>query len=128
MNTQVIDECKKLSLEGKITFPEVIKRLGSVGAERYIMDLVGMRSLCFGIQDEVHVSTVDFEGPKVSFHFDSEKVQEAIREIQNLRIDYRMFLTRIMEAGCTHYEVFISGRKAIYFGRDGAMHIEDFKR
>jgi hypothetical protein len=31
-----------------------------------------------------------------------------------------------MEAGCSHYEVFISGKKAIYFGRDGSQHIELF--
>jgi uncharacterized protein YbcV (DUF1398 family) len=31
-----------------------------------------------------------------------------------------------MGAGCSHYEVFISGRKAMYFGRDGEFYTEPF--
>ena len=33
-----------------------------------------------------------------------------------------------MAAGCSHYEVFITGRKAIYFGGDGARHIGEIFR
>jgi uncharacterized protein YbcV (DUF1398 family) len=36
------------------------------------------------------------------------------------------FLRRIMGAGCAHYEVYIQGRKAVYFGRDGEFYIEPF--
>jgi uncharacterized protein YbcV (DUF1398 family) len=41
-------------------------------------------------------------------------------------IQYREFLQRVMAAGCSHYEVFITGKQAIYFGRDGSYHIEKF--
>jgi hypothetical protein len=31
-----------------------------------------------------------------------------------------------MKAGCSHYEVFITGKKVIYLGRDGGQHVELF--
>jgi hypothetical protein len=31
-----------------------------------------------------------------------------------------------MNAGCSHYEVYIAGRKAMYFGRDGDFYTEPF--
>ena len=31
-----------------------------------------------------------------------------------------------MASGCSHYEVFIDGRKAMYFGRDGEFCTEPF--
>ena len=36
------------------------------------------------------------------------------------------FLRRIMQAGCASYRVFFGGRKAMYFGRDGAFYTEPF--
>jgi uncharacterized protein YbcV (DUF1398 family) len=49
-----------------------------------------------------------------------------VRAIQQRQIGYAEFLRRIMAAGCASYEVFIGGRQAIYFGRDGDHHIEPF--
>ena len=49
-----------------------------------------------------------------------------VKAIQREEIGYAEFLRRIMAAGCSHYEVFISGRKAMYFGRDGEFYTEDF--
>ena len=57
---------------------------------------------------------------------DAAAVAATIKDIQQGRIKYREFLRRIMEAGCSHYEVFITGRQAIYLGRDGSQHIERF--
>ena len=31
-----------------------------------------------------------------------------------------------MQAGCANYRVFIDGRKAMYFGRDGDFYTEPF--
>lgn len=31
-----------------------------------------------------------------------------------------------MRAGTTHYNVFLSGKKAIYFGRKGEFYVENF--
>ena len=50
----------------------------------------------------------------------------AVKAIQRSEIGYAEFLRRIMAAGCSHYEVFIAGRKAMYFGRDGEFYTEPF--
>ncbi len=106
MNNSIIREYTDRSLAGNITFPEVVQKLKSVGTERYIADLIGNR---------------------VAREFDGGAVKSAIVDIQQGRINYREFLNRIMSADCTHYEVFITGMQAIYFGRDGSQHVERFK-
>ena len=126
MDTSVINECMALSLKGKITFPEVVKRLAAGGTERYIADLVGLRQLSFGSNSHTYTSEMEFEAEAVPPVFDAAAVRCAIADIQQQKITYREFLQKIMAAGCSHYEVFIRGRKAVYFGRDGGMHVEEF--
>jgi len=58
--------------------------------------------------------------------FDQPAVMAAIKAIQKGELGYAEFLRRIMASGCSHYEVFIAGRKAMYFGRDGAFYTEQF--
>jgi uncharacterized protein YbcV (DUF1398 family) len=50
-------------------------------------------------------------------------VQAAVKAIQRTEFGYADFLRWIMEAGCSRYQVFFGGRKAMYFGRDGAFYI-----
>ncbi len=126
MKIDVIKECTSLSLAEKITFPEVVMRLSEAGVERYIADLVGKKKLSYGKQGEVHTGDLTFENVAIPEQFDAAAVKQAITHIQQGRIQYQAFLRRIMEAGCTHYEVFITGRRAIYFGRNGLQHIEEF--
>jgi uncharacterized protein YbcV (DUF1398 family) len=64
--------------------------------------------------------------PKIAAQFDSDAVQGAVKAIQRNEIGYANFLRRIMEAGCSSYQVFFNGRKAMYFGRDGAFYTEPF--
>ena len=45
---KMINEYSLLSLAGKITFPEVVKKLSEIGTERYIIDLVGLKKLYYG--------------------------------------------------------------------------------
>ncbi|MBY0357303.1 MAG: DUF1398 family protein [Candidatus Obscuribacterales bacterium] len=126
MNIAVIKECTDLSLAGKITFPEVVKKLSDIGTERYTVDLVGKCKYSYGLNDEVHNETLTFEGPQIAKVFDTQSVKDTIADIQQGKISYVEFLHRIMEAGCSHYEVFIRGKQAIYFGRDGSQHVERF--
>ncbi len=69
-----------------------------------------------------------FEDIAIPEQLDAAAVKQTITDIQQGRIKYQTFLRRIMEAGCAHYEVFITGRRAIYFGRDGVQHIEEFPK
>lgn len=126
MDIKTLDECITLALAGKITFPETVKRLAATGTERYIVDLIGKQKLNFGVNGETYISSLAFDGPIIPQHFDTIEVQNAIKAIQQQQIDFRTFLYRIMEAGCCHYEAYILGKKVIYLGRYGELHIEPF--
>lgn len=126
MNIETIEECTALSLAGKIAFPEVVRRLAATGVERYRIDMVGRTKSAYGLAGESHVAPFDVEGPSIPPQFDVGAVREAIGASQRQEIDYRTFLRRVMEAGCSHYEVFLTGRKAVYIGRNGGEHVEPF--
>ncbi len=127
MDNNIINDCLSLSLQGKITFPEVVMRLAGTGVEYYIADLAGRKTAYFGVNDEVYSVALNLEKPpKIAKNFDEHAIKNAIADIQQSRISYPVFLERIMSGGCTHYEIFIHGRKAIYFGRNGSFHIENF--
>ena len=50
----------------------------------------------------------------------------AIRAAQRDDVRYPEFIVRAMDAGTAAYRVFINGRRAIYFGRNGDIHVENF--
>ncbi len=126
MDIKVIKECATASLAEQITFPEVVMKLATAGVERYIVDLVGKKKFSYGQQGETHTADLAFDSIAIPAQLEGAVVKRTITEIQQGRIKYQTFLKQIMAAGCSHYEVFITGRKAIYFGRDGGQHIEDF--
>jgi uncharacterized protein YbcV (DUF1398 family) len=64
--------------------------------------------------------------PEIGPDFDADRVAATVKAIQRGEIGYAEFLRRIMGAGCSHYEVYIDGRKAMYFGRDGEFYTEPF--
>jgi uncharacterized protein YbcV (DUF1398 family) len=126
MDIQTFDETTKQSLAGEIIFPEVVRRLIESGTERYLIDMVGKRKLGWGTDGQSHSGDLGYDGPDVPVMLDAAVVRATIRDSQQGRITYQEFLDRVMRAGCSHYEVFITGKKAIYFGRDGSQHIELF--
>jgi uncharacterized protein YbcV (DUF1398 family) len=126
MDNNIINECVSLSSKGKITFPEVIMKLIEAGVERYTADLVALNLHYYGTNGKVYTTPLEFDGSAVSPAFDGVAVKAAITDSQQGRIDYQTFLKHVIAAGCSHYEVFITGKKVIYLGRDGGQHIELF--
>lgn len=114
------------SLAGTMSFPEVINKLISAGIERYIVDLVSLKKIYYSEQDEVYLTTLDFPVLEVASTLNETAIKNALHAIQQGHIDYRTFLQHIIIAGCCHYEVFITGKKVIYFGRDGRQYVELF--
>ncbi|HEX4839588.1 MAG TPA: DUF1398 family protein [Rhabdochlamydiaceae bacterium] len=126
MNPKIIEECKSLSLAAKIKFPEVVKRLQAERVERYLCDLVGLKVHYFSINGEVYTLSLAYKAAPVALRFDAAAVKKSVASSQKGEITYVQFLDQIIAAGCTHYEVYITGKKVIYFGRDGSQHIELF--
>jgi uncharacterized protein YbcV (DUF1398 family) len=126
MNTETIAECMKLSF-ADTPFAKVVERLVGAGVKSYTADLITLRSTYYGADGEAFDEALPLrEAPAIAPAFDSTRVAASVKAIQRGEIGYAEFLLRIMRSGCSHYEVFIAGRKAMYFGRDGEFYTEPF--
>ncbi len=127
MDIQTLEDCDRLALEGKFSFPESIQRMASTGVERYRADLVRMEKMHYSADGEARAVAIDLAGaPPIAEELNSAAVKYALTAIQSGKIEYGEFLRRIMSAGVTDYGVWLRGRKATYFGRTGDFYVENF--
>ncbi len=113
---------------GSMAFPEIVGTLMGEGFESYLVDYrrcVAIYYLPDG--DSVELPTHRIDVP-VAPHFDARAIQAAIREAQQLALGYTYlgFCCKTAAAGCAGYLVSFSGRRALYFGRTGETHVEQF--
>jgi uncharacterized protein YbcV (DUF1398 family) len=127
MDTTVAHACKQGSLDGTLTFPQVVARLQGGGVERYYADLVRRETVYYGVDGDAHGEALPLSGlPAVADAFDEAGVRTALAAVQQGRIRYPEFLQRIMAAGTASYTVFIQGRTVVYSGRHGDAYVEAF--
>jgi uncharacterized protein YbcV (DUF1398 family) len=121
-----IQECATLSIEGKISFGEVVGRMIAIGLERYHADYT--RHECTYYMPDGHSLVLPVRHPPIPIAqtFSADGVQSAIRQAQRGEIVYPEFLTQTFTPGCVGYFVQITGRQVIYFGRNGEQHVEKF--
>ncbi len=119
-----IADCMKASF-ANTPFPKVVERLAGAGVKSYTADLVKLRKTYYGAEREAHDEAMPLEkAPAIAVAFDPPGVAATVKTIQRGEIGYAEFLRHIMASGCSHYEVFFDGRKAMYFGRDGEFYTE----
>lgn len=113
---------------GDMTFPEIVSALSAGGFESYVVDFRRSTTTYYATDGE----SVELRGHEaeadVAPSLDAEALGAAIREAQTLApgYTYRGFCAKAKLAGCAGYMVSFSGRRALYFGRDAATHIEHF--
>lgn len=122
---QVLKDCSEGSLAGTMTFPEIVKQLSGVGCEQYHADFRSGHTTYYLTSEETGVEPLPAHTP-IANDFNGAGVIAALRLTQAKDIDYREFLRQCAAAGCVGYFVYIKGRRAIYLGRAGEMHIELF--
>ena len=126
MNTETIAECMKASF-ANTPFPAVLQKLAGAGVTAYNADLIALRNTYYGAAsasiDEALPLT---DSPEIAARFDRAAVAATVKSVQRKEIGYADFLRQIMQAGCARYSVYIGGRVAIYFGRDGENYTEPF--
>jgi uncharacterized protein YbcV (DUF1398 family) len=126
MNIQIAEECAKLSAEEKITFLEVVARLDKAGIESYAANML-VPNIIYYAGNKTHEVPLTIKAELVvGVIFNQDNIVQALRSIQANKIGYQEFLKRVMNAGVIFYLVFIKGRKAIYFGRNGEEYTEQF--
>jgi uncharacterized protein YbcV (DUF1398 family) len=122
----VIQDCARLSIEGKISFGDVVSRLMKIGLERYHADYTRGESTYYMPDGESLVVPVRHPPMPIAENFSASGVESAVRQVQHGEIFYPEFLKQTFAAGCVGYFVQITGRQVIYFGRKGDQHIERF--
>ncbi|MGH9582278.1 MAG: DUF1398 family protein [Bryobacteraceae bacterium] len=127
MDKNVLHDCLHAALDGKMSFPETVGKMIQTGVERYRADLVLLEKTHYAANGGAHIEKIPLErAPAIASEFSANAVKSAIEDIQQRRIDYAEFLRRVMKAGITDYSVYLTGKKAIYYGRKGDFHVEHF--
>jgi uncharacterized protein YbcV (DUF1398 family) len=126
MNTTVIHETLAKSQAGELIFPEVVRRLLEVGVESYFCDLANGAEVFYMTDGKSHAEKMVLPLLPIAEEFSSSGLVAAIRGAQADTIRYPEFMKRSAAAGVTAYWAFLTGKKVIYFGRKGEIHIEEF--
>ncbi|HLY00301.1 MAG TPA: DUF1398 family protein [Roseiarcus sp.] len=130
MNTNCQDVARATlegSESGAMTFPESIRLLMQAGFDGYAVDFRrATRAYYMPDGEAVELKTAPTE--KVAERFDAAAIKEAIREAQALipGYTYKGFCAKVARAGCAGYLVSLAGKRALYWGRTGETHTEDF--
>lgn len=127
--TQTMEECVRASLDGTMTFPEILGSLKRIGVERYHADYSRKENTYYLANGESYVIALpvfpDSNG-KIAQNFSAENVAAAVGQSQRGEHSYLDFVRKTTEAGCVGYFVQLTGRRVQYFGRNGEIHTEVF--
>ena len=124
--TRVIDECVRGSLTGELNFPQIVGRLAAIGVERYHADYTRHEITYYMADGDSYVASTPHHPHATAIEFSAVAVETAVRQSQRGEHSYADFVRKTMEAGCVGYFVQITGKRAIYFGRNGDSHVERF--
>jgi len=122
----VLEECTSGSDQERLTFPEVVGKLMAAGIERYHADLQRSEKIYYLPDGTSHLTPAHVVDESAAIAFDASGVDAAVRAIQAGQIRYIEFCRRILRAGCVAYIVSLAGRRAVYYGRTGEIHVELF--
>ncbi len=128
MNTQVIHEVHTESQAGKLIFPEVVRRLLAAGVESYFADLARSETTFYMAEGATHVEKTEHPPAAIAAEFSKAGIVVAIRGAQADTFRYPEFVRLATAAGVVGYWAFLAGKKVIYFGRKGELHVEEFPR
>lgn len=125
MNQTEILQVLEASGAGLLRFPEVVGRMLGAGVESYFVDYLAGKTRVYGVAGEV----LDVDGVVASIaEFREAGIVDAIRRAQRDEVRYPEFARLAQEAGVAAYWAFLTGRRVVYLGRDGQMHVEPFPR
>ena len=122
----VMVEASRASDEGNQSFGEIVKQLADAGVERYHQDFLRSERTYYLPDGESEVVRNAAVAATPAPLFSVAGVEAAVRAAQAGAIKYKEFCRQAMDAGCVGYLVSIVGRRVVYYGRTGDMHVEYF--
>ena len=127
MESKIVAEAARATLDGSIPFPEVVRRLLETGVEYYHVDYVALQKTYYSASGEIIKTSINYEElPSVASEFNLEGLRAAILDSQQNGQHYRDFTKRAMKAGIQGYIAFLRGKRVTYWGRGGDQHTEWF--
>ena len=131
MQAQQVEIAKanlQASHEGTLSFPEICRNLISAGFEGYMVDYRGGTTTYYLPEGECVTLQAQVNSTSVAESFDNAAVAAQIRWAQSQAEDYSYdaFSRNVKRAGCAGYLVSFLGRRVVYLGRTGEMHVELF--
>ena len=95
MDSKLILETARGTLEGTLSFPEVVGKLLAAGVEYYHVDYVGLRKRFYTAEGEMMATSINYEGlPSVALEFDTPALRANILDSQRNGQPYRDFTRR----------------------------------
>ncbi|MFT3756838.1 MAG: DUF1398 family protein [Pseudoxanthomonas sp.] len=127
MNADVVSSLAKATLDGSLSFPQIIGELIAQGVEYYHVDYASMSFTFYSAAGATITAALPFERlPSISSEWNAVALKEAIIDSQQNGQQFRQFCGRAMAAGVQGYFAFLRGRRVTYLGRTGDQHVEWF--
>ena len=127
MDSKLILEAARGTLDGTLSFPDVVGKLLAAGVEYYHVDYVGLRKRFYSAEGGMVATAINYEGlPPVAPEFDAAALRANILDSQRNGQPYREFTRRAMAGGVQGYIAFLRGKRVTYWGRTGDQHTEWF--
>lgn len=123
---KVIQDCAQGALTGELTFPEIVSQLAQIGVERYHADYSREEITYYLADNSSLVVSTPHPPHATAVEFSASAVEAAVRQSQRNEHSYLDFIRKTMSGGCVGYFAQITGRRVIYFGRNGESHVEHF--
>lgn len=124
----VAQQCLAATHDGSLGFTAIVGTLIEAGFEGYAVDYRrGAQTFYLPDGQWLDFPLPDQAGP-VAAAFDAAAVEAQIRWAQSgdPAYSYQAFSRHVMAAGCAGYLVSFPGRRVVYYGRTGEVHIELF--
>lgn len=120
--------CLTATEGGEMDFPQIVGALIAGGFESYAVDFRRAEATYYLPDGDSVTLAAQPTGAPVAPALDAAALREAIGDAQRKApgYSYKGFCERAARAGCAGYLVSFSGRRALYFGRDAATHVERF--
>ena len=125
---EIARDCLMGAETNRLNFPEIVGTLIDAGFDGYLVDY-RRSAATYYLPDGTAFDLPSHSGTvPVAPAFDATAVRAAIAEAQANAPGYTYlgFGEKVRAAGCAGYLVSFSGRRVLYFGRDGETHIEHF--
>ncbi len=128
MNTEQIHAINVATQRGTMTFPQVVQQFLALGVESYFVDFAAARKTCYLADGATHTDTMILQPGPIAAAWSESDLVAAIRGAQADTIRYPEFIQRSTAAGVIGYWAFLTGKRVIYFGRQGEQHVEEFPK